>query len=128
MKKFDLKILLVSLMMALCAPLSAMAEDDTIDWIVGCCLSPDPVQCFSEGLAAESSQNVLRKAEVKNLSARVTDMSERGVFDYAIKTRAETGFKSTKLVSSCKPNNLLDMFEKRISVKEISSICNVKPL
>lgn len=102
---------------------SAPASANDLDWIVGCCLSPNPIECFKEGSAQVKFKDEERLA---SLTERMTKLARSGAFDEARKTKDALGLKKGPYTSSCGIEKTLTLFEKRVPFEKIQAECDVK--
>lgn len=100
---------------------AASADDGS--WIVGCCLSPNPIQCWMEG--GQASVQMPDKMK-KSLVERIEKLQAAGGFKEAQASKAELGLARGPYSSSCSPKEVVSLFEKRLPLREIQAHCEIK--
>jgi hypothetical protein len=107
------------------ALISAPASASDWDWIIGCCLSPNPIECFKEGSAQVKFKD---EEQLASLTERMAKLAQSGAFDEARKTKDELGLKKGPYTSSCSPHKTLTLFEKRVPLEKVQAECDVQSI
>jgi hypothetical protein len=98
---------------------SASADNNPLDWL-GCCLDPNPIEClFGSNITSEHEEG-------KALIERIQKLSDEGGFKESQASKAELGLARGPYTTTCSADEVVSLFEKRLSLKEIQAHCEIK--
>lgn len=113
--------------LAIAFPLSMLigGQASAGPWVeyLRCCLAPATIDCLK---GVERGAQFKDSEETDKLTMRISALSKSGAFDEALKSKDALGLGSGPYSTSCNASETLNMFEKRIPLKEIQSACDIK--